>query len=280
MTTHDFYANVEAARDGIWNKKIFQPKVAIVLGSGLGPIADYVDHPASIPYPEIVGFPKTAAQGHSGELILGYLSGVPVVLMKGRAHCYEGWSYQQVQFPVFVMHALGTRTLITTNAAGGLNSRYRQGDLMVLDNHIDCLPRSQATEIAPMQFEQPVLRGGDPYDRSLIQRALQIARLQDFVLHQGCYLATLGPTYETRHEYSMFRSWGADAVGMSTVPEVLAAQQLHMNTLGFSVITNVASTDVPVNTTHEEVVETGNAAGRKLIRIVMQILDDLSGEPD
>ncbi len=273
-------SSISAARDTIWQHKLLQPKVSIVLGSGLGPLADYVEHPVEIGYSDLIGFPRTSAAGHAGKLILGYLAGVPVVLMKGRAHCYEGWSYTQVQYPVFVMQALGANTLITTNAAGGLNGRFRQGDLMVLDSHIDFLFGSSGFSSSFMSPAQPLQRGTETYDRPMMQRAQQVARSQDVVLHQGCYLATLGPTYETRNEYRFFRSLGADAVGMSTVPEVIAAKKLGMDVLGFSVITNVASTDIPVNTTHDEVVEAGNSVGPSLIGIILQILDDMSGEPD
>lgn len=270
------------ARDAITAQRVFQPDVAIVLGSGLGPLAEFVEHKTQIAYTDIPHFPRTHAAGHAGKLLLGFLAGLRVVMMQGRVHRYEGWSTSECTFPLRVMHALGAQTLIATNAAGGLNPRFCPGDLMVVDSHINRLDGGWRTSShATLDLgHPPVLRGEPIYDYGLIQRAKQLARIKDTVLHQGCYLATLGPTYETRSEYKMFRSLGADAVGMSTVPEVQLAHQLGMNVLAFSVITNVASMDFPQSTTHDEVVDVGNSAGPKLMAIVQQIMQDMSGQPD
>ncbi|MEM8732891.1 MAG: purine-nucleoside phosphorylase [Planctomycetota bacterium] len=284
-------AAVQEARDAILAQKLFQPQVAIVLGSGLGPLADRVDHAFAISYADIPGFPKTHAVGHAGRLVLGFLGGVRVALLQGRAHRYEGWTNAQVAFPTEVLHSLGARTLVTTNAAGGLNARYRVGDLMVIDSHFDWLWRGFHTGTSQEEISEVhsgtnrgttdcVVRGNSPYDRGLIERVHSIARRHGTVLHQGAYMATLGPTYETRSEYAMFREMGADTVGMSTVPEVLKATSLGMDVLAFSVVTNVASTDVPQSTTHDEVVESGKAAGPKLIAVIEALLDEMSGEPD
>ena len=282
-------SEVLEAREAILARKLFQPEAAIILGSGLGALAEQVEHPFHVPYENIPHFPKTYAAGHAGQLVLGYLSGVPVVLMQGRSHLYEGWRRQDATFGLRCMHALGAESLIVTNAAGGLNPRYRPGDLMVIDSHIDLLwPRRGSLDLATKSIPPaPVTsamgsvgRGTGAYCYELITKVLGSARKKNIVLHQGCYLATLGPTYETRSEYKMFREFGADAVGMSTVPEVLVATQLGMQILAFSVITNVASTDVPQNTTHEEVVETGNAAGPKLMSILQELLEELAGCPD
>lgn len=279
----DLQNEICVARDAITAIKLFQPKVAIILGSGLGEMADEIEHAVSIAYSAIPGFPKTHAVGHAGRLILGYVGGLPVVMMQGRAHRYEGWTDHDVRFPVRVMQALGAETLVATNAAGGLNPRFRTGDLMVLDSHFDWLWKRQtpfSNLVTPKTVSQAIGRGASCYDFALIEAVKQIARKNDIVLHQGCYMATLGPTYETRSEYRMFREMGGDAVGMSTVPEVLAARELGMEVLAFSVITNVASTDMPQSTTHDEVVDAGNEAGPNLMKIVRRLLDDLSGEPD
>ena len=279
----DLQKEICEARDAITAIKLFQPKVAIILGSGLGEMADEVAHAVSISYSEIPGFPKTHAVGHAGRLILGYFGGLPVVMMQGRAHRYEGWTDHDVRFPVRVMQALGAETLIATNAAGGLNGRFRTGDLMVIDSHFDWLWKRQtpfSNLVYPEVVSQPIARSSACYDFALMEAVKQIARKNDIVLHQGCYVATLGPTYETRSEYRMFREMGGDAVGMSTVPEVLAARELGMEVLAFSVITNVASTDMPQSTTHDEVVDAGNEAGPNLMKIIRRLLDDLSGEPD
>ncbi len=271
-----FQTAVELARDAITRFRLFQPQVAIVLGSGLGELARRVDHASSVDYADIPSFPCTSAFGHAGKLIFGFLSGMPVVLMQGRAHRYEGFSNLEVSFPIHCLHALGVHTLMTTNAAGGLNTRFQKGDLMVIDSHLDFLWECRRTAKVGTQL----VRGKSPYDYPLIDRAKQLARVQDIVLHQGCYLGTLGPTYETRSEYRMFRAIGADAVGMSTIPEVLAAHRLGLKTIAFSVITNVASTDIPIATMHDEVVDSGNSAGPKLLKIIQGLLEDMSGQPD
>lgn len=287
LSSAEFQCLVQRARDQVLAHRLFQPAVACILGSGLGGLADSVAHPVAIDYAEIPGFTKTHAVGHAGRLITGYIGGVPVVLMQGRSHRYEGHSHAQLQFPVHVMHALGAKTLIATNAAGGLNTRFEVSDLMVIDSHIDFLWRRSMWANRPTSDDQPAarmgdqaLRGRNPFSHHLIRRSKAIARSQGAVLHQGCYLGTLGPTYETRSEYRSFRWMGADAVGMSTVPEVLAARDLGMDVLAFSVITNVASTDVPSLTTHDEVVHSGNQAGPRLQRIIEQLLSEMSGQPD
>lgn len=276
-------SKVEAARDAILSRKVFQPQVAIVLGSGLGGLGELVAHPYRIPYAEIPHFPRTHAVGHAGQLVLGYLHGVAVVLMQGRVHFYEGWSSEQVTFGLRCMHALGAECFVATNAAGGLNARYRAGDLMVIDSHLDMIGRrglDSSSDGQPLPLAQGVGRSANPYDAQLIEQVVALARNEDVALHRGCYLATSGPTYETRSEYRMFRSFGADAVGMSTVPEVKLASALQMSVLAFSVITNVASTDLPVSTTHDEVVDVGRIAGVRLSRLLGGLLEDWAGCPD
>ncbi|GAB5406398.1 MAG: purine nucleoside phosphorylase I, inosine and guanosine-specific [Aureliella sp.] len=275
LSEKDFADEVVSARDAILRTRIHQPAVGIILGSGLGALVDDIQHPSSVAYPEIPGFPQTAAVGHAGKLVLGFLGGLPVVVMQGRAHRYEGWPSQAVEFPVHCMSALGAQTLIVTNAAGGLNPRYRAGDLMAIDGHIDMLWYRQM-----VHAQKRRTRNDGVYDRDALEHCKRFARRDDTVLHQGTYLGTLGPTYETRNEYRAFRELGGDAVGMSTLPEVKAASECGMSVVGFSVITNVASTDVPQSTTHEEVVDCGNAAGPKLMRIITNLLHMWAGEPD
>jgi purine-nucleoside phosphorylase len=262
----------------VLSQRLWQPTVALVLGSGLGALAERVTHASRLAYSDIPHFCPTHADGHAGELVMGYLAGLPVVMLQGRAHRYEGIAHCQASFPVQCMQSLGASILITTNAAGGLNPRYRPGDLMVIDSHIDFLwargmwEQSSTPPLSPSRIP--------PYDSSLRERAKGVACRLETPLQQGCYLATLGPTYETRSEYRMFRWMDADAVGMSTLPEVLAAQALGMRTLAFSVISNVASTDVPQATTHAEVVAACHAAGPRLMDIIEGVLQELSGQPD
>lgn len=285
LPTESLDSKVRQARDAITSRKLFQPQVALVLGSGLGSLSQQVEHATMIPYCDVPHFPKTHANGHSGNIVLGYLAGLPVAILNGRAHRYEGWLNSQVAFPIHCLHALGARTLVTTNAAGGLNPRFQVGDLMAIDSHINCLWTQRQSDFILDYDDQTghglvLARGESPYSTALTQRARAVARRRDVVMHQGCYLATLGPTYETRSEYRMFRWMGADAVGMSTIPEVMSASRLGMETLGVSVITNVASTDVPQSTTHQEVVDCGQLAGPRLMGIIRQILEEMAGQPD
>jgi len=283
---------VESTCKAIFARRLLQPKVAIVLGSGLGGLANCVEHAESIPYADLPCFPCAHAPGHAGNLITGFLAGIPVALMQGRAHRYEGFTDTDLSLPIHCLHALGAKTLILTNAAGGLNPRFCVGDLMLIDQHLDFLwstPHArtaghrayalQCGRVGDFSCDVP-MRGCSPYDHDLLARARRVARQADIELHQGTYLSTLGPTYETRGEYRMFRKFGADAVGMSTIPEVVAARQIEMRVLAFSVITNVASTDVPQSTDHQEVIDVGNSTGPRLLQIVRGVLSDLAGQPD
>ncbi len=271
-----FREAVDEARDAITAHRLFQPRVGIILGSGLSELAGHVQHASKLAYADIPYFPATHAAGHAGQLIMGYLAGMPVVVMSGRGHCYEGRCQNEVRFPVYCLQALGIDTLIVTNAAGGVNPRFRKEDLMLIDSHIDCLWRRQMPPCDWPATEQI----SEFYDPGLLELATRIALKQQCVLHRGCYLATLGPTYETRAEYRMFRQFGADAVGMSTVPEVLAARSAGVRVLACSVITNVASTWTPQVTTHGEVVAAGLGAGPRLLRLAMAMLEEMSGQPD
>ena len=280
---------VAAAVDFVLDQRLFQPQVAIILGSGLGGLAEDLSHCTSIPYDDIPNFQATHAVGHAGQLNLGYLGGMPVVMMQGRCHRYEGHSHANVCFPVRVMQALGASLLIATNAAGGLNARYRTGDLMLVDQHIDCLwPRNQANEIigsrlcadTPPRAPGQMRTAPHVYDEELMMRAARIALRHEIAMQRGTYVATLGPTYETRAEYRMFRWMGGDAVGMSTVPEVLTARQLGMRVLALSVITNVACTDSLKGTSHSEVVECGKQVEPKLRHLVRQLLEEMAGPAD
>lgn len=283
MEAMDWKQRVARTASTIMERRLLQPKVAIVLGSGLGGLADAVQHAVSIDYSELDVFPQTHAQGHAGQLITGYLSGVPVVLMKGRSHRYEGYSDNDLALPILCLSAIGAQTLIVTNAVGGLNPRFRVGELMLIDQHIDFLwERAGQTSclIPPLLGADLPGRGNPPYDRHLRERAVAIAMQAGIAVHIGTYLSTLGPTYETRGEYRMFRDMGADAVGMSTVPEVLAAARARMRVLAISVITNVAMTDVAQGTNHAEVVDCGHAAAPRLRAIVEGLLSEMAGQPD
>lgn len=292
MFTQDNHckALVDQTCRAIFAKRILQPKVAIVLGSGLGELAKNVEHAESMDYAQLACFPKTHACGHAGKLITGYLAGMPVAIMQGRSHRYEGFTDTDLALPIHCLHGIGAKILIVTNAAGGLNPRFRVGEAMLIDQHIDLLwttpygrtvgHRAYSISGSKSSGYSVPCRAAPPYDHDLMLRAKSAARREDIELHQGTYLSTLGPTYETRSEYRMFRLLGADAVGMSTVPEVVAARQLEMRVLAISVITNVATSDLPSTTCHKEVMDVGNLAGPRLMKIVCGVLSDLAGQPD
>lgn len=268
------------------------PRVGIILGSGLGGLADQIEQPHAIRFADIPGFAQSTAAGHRGQLITGSWGGRPVVVLAGRLHRYEGWSVSQITFPVRLMHALGARVLIASNAAGGLRHHFAVGDAMVLRDHINAIgnPLASLSPIAAdgdnvgptthgpqnaATTETPT-RGISPYDPQLAELALAAGRSGNFPVHQGTYLATLGPSYETRAEYRMMRRLGADCVGMSTVPEVLTAQNLGMRVLALSMISNVARPDAATETTHAEVLDAGRQSEPRMIHIVRTVLDALT----
>jgi purine-nucleoside phosphorylase len=231
------------------------PDVAIILGSGLGGLANEIDAVARVPYAEIPGFPTATVAGHAGALIAGQLEGKFVVAMAGRFHMYEGHDVRLAGFPVRVLDAVGARTLIVSNAAGGVNRLWGPGDLMLIRDHINLMFRNPL--IGPMEegdMRFPDM--SDPYDRDLSELARCVAKEQRIALREGVYAASMGPAYETRAEVRMLAFLGADATGMSTVPEVLVARARGMRVLGLSCITNLACglSDKPI--THAEVLET------------------------
>ncbi len=267
-------ARIQLACDGIRSHWNHTPRAGIILGSGLGDFASQVAADVIIPYEEIPGFPQKAATiGHRGELVCGTISGVPVATMAGRFHFYEGHAIDDVAFPVRVMKALGVEYLIVSNASGGLNPAFGSSDIMVMEDHIQ------------LMFQNPLIGVNDdtlgprfpdmsaPYDRELIEMAQQIARQNDFQLHQGVYAALTGPTYETRAEYRMLRYLGADVVGMSTVPEVIVARHAGLRVLALSVVTNVCQPDSLQETTGEDVVDAAGLAEPQLTAIVRGVLE-------
>jgi purine-nucleoside phosphorylase len=252
------------------------PKVGIILGSGLGGVGDSIELEQAIDYGDVPNFLKSTAVGHQGRLLCGRLAGVPVVAMQGRFHCYEGCSAAAATFPVRAMKALGIELLVVSNAAGGLNPNFAAGDVMVIEDHVNLMNRNPLVGINDDRLGPRFPDMTAPYDRQLGDRALAIARREDFVCHRGVYVAMLGPTYETRAEIRMLRYLGGDAVGMSTVPEAIVAAHAGLRVFGLSTITNVCSPDQPHATSGEEVVATANAARDKLQAIVTGIVADFA----
>lgn len=258
-----------AAVKQLWDQT---PRAGIVLGSGLGGLADEINVHASIEYADIPNFPQTSAIGHRGRLVCGEFEGVPVVAFQGRFHLYEGNSAEQASLPVRLLQALGAETLIVTNAAGGVNPAYAVGDVMLIEDQINLMFANPLVGINDDKLGPRFPDMSAPYDHELMKTAASIARCNDFVLHRGVYLAMLGPTYETRAEYRMARRLGADAVGMSTVPEVVAARHANMRVLGLTTVTNVGSPDAPNETSGHEVIDVAATAAPKLISIIRGIV--------
>ena len=252
------------------------PEVAIILGSGLSHLADKIEKEASLPYWKIPHFPVSTVPGHPGRLILGHLSGRPVVVMQGRFHYYEGYSMQEVTFGVRVMKFLGAHTLVVSNAAGGVNPDFRPGDLMLIRDHINLMPENPLRGPNDESLGPRFPSMHNAYDRALRERVQSLADRLKIPLVEGVYVGLQGPNLETPAEYRMVRILGGDAVGMSTVPEVIVANHMGMRVVGFSVITNVPDFESPRETTHEEVMEVARIAGERLSRLVAELLKELS----
>ncbi|PYP73522.1 MAG: purine-nucleoside phosphorylase [Gemmatimonadetes bacterium] len=248
-----------------------EPRAAIVLGSGLGFLADEVRDAVRIPYAEIPGFPAPGVAGHKGELVAGTLDGVPVLVQSGRFHLYEGHGADVAGLPVRVFASLGVRTLIVTNAAGGVRLTFRPGTLMLIADHINFMFRNPLTGPA-LEGEERFPDMSEPYDARLRALAREVAREAKIPLEEGVYVGLLGPSYETPAEVRMLQRLGADAVGMSTVPEVIVARARGMRCLGFSTITNLAAGISPTALSHQEVLEVGRQVGQALGTIVKGVL--------
>jgi purine-nucleoside phosphorylase len=252
----------------------FSPAAAIILGSGLGALADEIENATTIDYRDIPGFPASTVAGHAGKLIAGSLRSVPVLALAGRFHLYEGHDAALAGYPVRVVHALGARTLIVSNAAGGVNPSLAPGDLMLIGDHINLMFRNPL--VGPL--EEGDLRFPDmssPYDRRLAEIARDVAREQGIVLREGVYAGLLGPQYETAAEVRMLGVLGADAVGMSTVPEVLVARALGMRVLGLSCVTNLGTGLSSSPLTHADVLQTTARAAATFVRLVSGVVERL-----
>ena len=256
------------------------PKTAIILGTGLGQLASEITDKNEIPYTEIPNFPVSTVEGHKGKLIFGKLGGIDILAMQGRFHFYEGYSMKEVTFPVRVMYELGIKTLFVSNAAGGMNPKFRIGDLMIITDHINFFPEHPLRgKNYPTGPRFPDMH--ETYDKKLIKLASEIAYEKKIRVTYGVYIGLQGPTFETPAEYRMYYLLGADAVGMSTVPEVIVAHHCGIRTFGISVITDLGGFDEPVEVSHEEVQEAANAAQPFMTEIMREmIIRSESVEPD
>ena len=236
------------------------PRVGIVLGSGLAAFADAIENAIRIPYADIPHFPRPTAEGHKGELVLGVVSGVPVAVMSGRVHFYEGYGDQQVVYPVRVLGRMGVATIVLTNAAGAINRSYRPGDFMVLNDHLNLTGRNPLLGPNDPELGPRFPDMSQPYDTALRGKTLAAFRSAQATVHEGVYVGLLGPSYETPAEISMFRQMGADAVGMSTVLETIAARHMGIKVIGISCLTNAASDLGQETLSHASVLEEGKKA--------------------
>jgi purine-nucleoside phosphorylase len=251
------------------------PRIAVVLGSGLDGVAGCVQGAAEIPYEEIPYLVKSTVEGHAGTLIVGTCGGVDVALMRGRFHFYEGYSMDEVTLPIRVFAAMGIHSLILTNAAGGVASHLSPGSLMVITDHINMMGENPLRGPNENRFGTRFPDMTAAYAPAFIEVAHEVARGMGVVLSEGVYMALRGPSYETPAEIRMMRKLGADAVGMSTVPEVIVARHCGMKVLAVSCITNVAAGLAPVEINHEDVMEVGARAGRQLSELIVKIIPRL-----
>lgn len=269
---HELAAQIEQATGVIRQHWPAKPRVGIILGTGLGSVAGQIDSEASLDYETIPHFPRSTAVSHAGQLVCGQLEGLPLVAMEGRFHAYEGYTHRQITFPVRVMRALGAELLIVSNASGGMNPQYARGDIVVIEDHINLM---NGNPLMGPNDDGLGPRFPDmcaPYDPLLIERALEIARREDFAAHKGVYVAVTGPNLETRAEYRFLRTIGADVVGMSTVPEVIVAVHAGMRVLGLSIVTDMCLPDALRPANIDEILAAAAEAEPKLRKIVLGIL--------
>jgi purine-nucleoside phosphorylase len=264
-------ANATAAIQAKWNGT---PRVGIILGTGIGKLAEQIEVEAAIDYADIPGFAKSTAIGHRGRLVCGKLAGTTIVAMEGRMHAYEGYPLQQVTLPVRVMKSLGIQLLIVTNAVGGLNPQFANGDIMAIEDHINLMGLNPLIGINDENLGPRFPDMSEPYDKTLIARALEIARQGNFVAHKGVLVAVAGPNLETRAEYRFLRMIGADVVGMSTVPEVIVAVHSGLRTLAFSIVTDMCLPDALKPADAHEIIKVAESAEPKLRQIITQIVKE------
>ena len=268
------YAKIQETASWLKARMTTSPTTAIVLGTGLGQLASEITDTLEFPYSEIPNFPVSTVEGHSGKLIFGKLGGIDIMAMQGRFHYYEGYSMKEVTFPIRVMYELGIKTLFVSNASGGTNPNFEIGDLMVITDHINFFPEHPLRgKNIPTGPRFPDMH--EAYDKQLVAMADEIAAAKGIKLQHGVYLGTQGPTFETPSEYRMFYRLGADAVGMSTVPEVIVAHHCGIRAFGMSIITDLGVEGRIVEVSHEEVQVAANRAQPLMTAIVREMIQRL-----
>ncbi|MBU5213717.1 MULTISPECIES: purine-nucleoside phosphorylase [Heyndrickxia] len=274
------FQQIEQAVTYLQGKYTKTPRIGLILGSGLGVLADEIEDAVKIRYEDIPEFPISTVEGHAGQLVFGSLSGKEVVAMQGRFHYYEGYSFDQVTFPVRVMKELGVEVLVVTNAAGGVNETYEPGDLMIISDHINNMGSNPLIGPNDNRFGARFPDMSEPYNKELRLIARNVAEKLNIRIQEGVYVGNTGPTYETPAEVRMIRTFGGDAVGMSTVPEVIVAKHAGLKILGISCISNMASGILDQPLTHDEVIETTEKVRKDFLLFVKEIVKNIKvGEP-
>lgn len=256
----------------IKTKTNFTPEYGVILGSGLGSFTDDIQIEFTLPYAEIPNFPVSTVQGHKGALVFGTIGAKKVVAMQGRFHYYEGYSMQEVTFPVRVMKYLGVEKLIVSNASGGVNPNYKVGDIVIINDHINMVPEHPLRGKNDERFGPRFVNMSEPYSKKMIDVAKELAVKNSIEVKDGIYLGLQGPTFETLAEYKMVKILGADCVGMSTVPEVIVARHMDMETFGISVITDMGNEESIETISHEEVLEAARKAEPKVRMLIKELL--------
>ncbi|MGB2955920.1 MAG: purine-nucleoside phosphorylase [Anaerolineales bacterium] len=267
--------DMDQIADEIRGRISVQPVIGLILGSGLGPLSESIQDPTIIPYHELPGWPLSTVEGHAGELIIGKLEGKDVLVMNGRIHFYEGYEMSQVTLPIRVMQRLGIEIVVVTNAAGGINQDFNPGNPMLITDHLNLLGMAGPNPLRGPNLEEFGTRFPDmsqAYDRKLIEIARNVANELDITLYEGIYVCLAGPTFETPADLRFLLNAGVDAVGMSTVPEVIVANHGGQRVLGISGITNQSNLFGEAETTHEEVIETGKLLAPKMMKLIRGIL--------
>ncbi|MCD6424751.1 MAG: purine-nucleoside phosphorylase [Anaerolineales bacterium] len=275
MKTKYTIEDMDRIADEIRSRISVQPEIGLILGSGLGPLSESIENPTIIPYHDLTGWPLSTVEGHAGELVIGNLEGQDVLVMNGRIHYYEGYEMSQVTLPIRVMQRLGIKTLIVTNAAGGINQDFVPGNPMLITDHLNFLGMAGANPLRGPNLDEFGTRFPDmsqAYDRELIEITRGVAKEQGLTLYEGVYVCLSGPTFETPADLRFLAGAGVDAVGMSTVPEVIVANHGGQRVLGISGITNSSNLYGEAETTHEEVIETGLILAPKMMDLIRGVL--------
>ena len=256
----------------IKEKTNFTPEYGVILGSGLGSFTDDIQIEFTLPYAEIPNFPVSTVQGHKGALVFGTIGTKKVVAMQGRFHFYEGYSMKEVTFPVRVMKYLGVEKLIVSNASGGVNSNYNVGDIVLIKDHVNMMPEHPLRGKNDDRFGPRFVNMSESYSKNMIAKAKELAKKLNIEVKDGIYLGLQGPTFETLAEYKMVKNIGADCVGMSTVPEVIVARHMEMETFGLSVITDMGNEENIETISHDEVLEAAKSAEPKVRLLIRELI--------